>query len=41
MIYNLVHWSEISPGGHFAAMEQPDTFSEDILKWGSTVWPIS
>jgi microsomal epoxide hydrolase len=25
-----VHWSEFDRGGHFAAMEEPDLFAEDI-----------
>jgi microsomal epoxide hydrolase len=28
--YNLVHWSEMPRGGHFAAMEQPELFVEDV-----------
>ncbi|MEE8421147.1 MAG: epoxide hydrolase family protein [Dehalococcoidia bacterium] len=28
--YNLVHWSEMPRGGHFAALEQPQLFAEDV-----------
>jgi microsomal epoxide hydrolase len=28
--YNLQHWSELPRGGHFAAMEQPELFVEDV-----------
>ncbi|MEU1877762.1 epoxide hydrolase family protein [Streptosporangium sp. NPDC020072] len=28
--HNVVHWSEFSRGGHFAAMEAPDLLTEDI-----------
>jgi pimeloyl-ACP methyl ester carboxylesterase len=28
--YNVVHWAEMERGGHFAAMEQPDLFVEDV-----------
>ena len=28
--YNLVHWTEMPEGGHFAALEQPDLLTEDI-----------
>jgi microsomal epoxide hydrolase len=28
--YNIVHWSEPERGGHFAAMEQPDLFVDDV-----------
>jgi pimeloyl-ACP methyl ester carboxylesterase len=36
---NIVHWSEYDSGGHFAAMEVPDLFVEDVrgffrrLRW--------
>ncbi len=28
--YNVVHWAVMARGGHFAAMEQPDLFVEDL-----------
>ncbi|WP_371583853.1 epoxide hydrolase family protein [Streptomyces sp. NBC_01314] len=28
--HNIVHWSEFDRGGHFAAMEEPDLFTDDI-----------
>jgi epoxide hydrolase len=28
--YNVVHWAPMERGGHFAAMEQPDLFVEDL-----------
>jgi pimeloyl-ACP methyl ester carboxylesterase len=28
--YNLVHWSEMPEGGHFAAFEQPALFVDDV-----------
>ena len=28
--YNLVHWTEMPRGGHFAAMEQPELLVEDL-----------
>jgi pimeloyl-ACP methyl ester carboxylesterase len=31
--YNLVRWSEIQTGGHFAAMEEPDLFVKDLRAW--------
>jgi pimeloyl-ACP methyl ester carboxylesterase len=27
---NLVHWFEADRGGHFAAMEEPETFVQDV-----------
>lgn len=29
-LYNVVHWREVSHGGHFAPAEAPHTFAEDI-----------
>jgi pimeloyl-ACP methyl ester carboxylesterase len=31
--YNIQHWTDISPGGHFAAMEQPELFAEEIIRF--------
>ena len=31
--YNITHWSDMSHGGHFAAMEAPDLFVEDVRTW--------
>ena len=31
--YNLVYWSEIPHGGHFASMEVPDLYVQDLRKW--------
>ncbi|MFE7975605.1 epoxide hydrolase family protein [Streptomyces shenzhenensis] len=28
--HNIVHWSEFDRGGHFAAMEEPELFTDDI-----------
>jgi pimeloyl-ACP methyl ester carboxylesterase len=28
--YNVVHWSELDRGGHFAALEVPDLFVQDV-----------
>jgi pimeloyl-ACP methyl ester carboxylesterase len=27
---NLIHWNELEAGGHFAALEQPETFVDEI-----------
>jgi hypothetical protein len=29
-VYDMVHWTEQSDGGHFAVMEVPDLFVEDV-----------
>ena len=31
--YNIVHWSELDRGGHFAAMEVPDLFVGDVREF--------
>ena len=31
--YNITRWTEMSDGGHFAAMEQPDAFVADVSAW--------
>ncbi len=30
-LFNLVHWTEMDKGGHFAALEQPSSLIKDIL----------
>lgn len=32
-IYNLTRWTSMPRGGHFAAMEEPDLFVEDVRAW--------
>ena len=31
--YNIQHWTDISRGGHFAAMEQPALLTKDIIQF--------
>jgi pimeloyl-ACP methyl ester carboxylesterase len=31
--FNIVQWTEMPKGGHFAAMEQPELLAEDIRKF--------
>ena len=35
--YNVTHWTEMPRGGHFAAMEQPDLFVDDVRSFFRTV----
>lgn len=35
--YNLTQWTNMSKGGHFAAMEQPELLAEDIIKFYRTL----
>jgi microsomal epoxide hydrolase len=35
--YNVTHWSEPAAGGHFAAMQVPDLFVEDLRTFFRTV----
>ena len=32
-VYNITHWSDMPKGGHFAAMEVPELFVEDVRNW--------
>jgi pimeloyl-ACP methyl ester carboxylesterase len=36
--YNVQHWTNFSKGGHFAAMEQPDLFANDIIEFAKKVF---
>ena len=31
--YNVAQWTEMPRGGHFAAMEEPELFIEDVTKF--------
>ena len=35
--YNVTHWTDMPKGGHFAAMEQPELFLEDVRKFFKTL----
>ena len=35
--YNITHWADLPRGGHFAAMEVPDIFVEDVRTFFRTV----
>jgi pimeloyl-ACP methyl ester carboxylesterase len=35
--YNLIHWYKADKGGHFAAMEQPQAFAEDLWRFKQAV----
>ena len=35
--YNVTHWTEMPKGGHFAAMEQPALFVDDVRAFFRTV----
>lgn len=35
--YNVTHWAELPRGGHFAAMEVPDIFVDDVRTFFRTV----
>ena len=36
-IYNVQQWTEMSAGGHFAALEQPDLLIKDIRKFANSL----
>ena len=31
--YNVIHWTEMPRGGHFAAMEQPELLAGDVREF--------
>jgi pimeloyl-ACP methyl ester carboxylesterase len=35
--YNVTRWEAMPRGGHFAAMEQPELFSDDVRAFFQTV----
>jgi pimeloyl-ACP methyl ester carboxylesterase len=35
--YNLTYWADMPRGGHFAAMEQPELFADDVRKFFRSV----
>jgi pimeloyl-ACP methyl ester carboxylesterase len=37
--YNVQHWTDIPTGGHFAAMEQPVLFANDIIQFAKNLLP--
>jgi pimeloyl-ACP methyl ester carboxylesterase len=39
--YNIQHWTDISKGGHFAAMEQPELLAEDIITFTEKILNIN
>ena len=40
-VYNVTHWSEMSSGGHFAAMEEPELLADDISKFFTSISIVS
>jgi microsomal epoxide hydrolase len=32
--YNINRWTDLPTGGHFAAMEEPVMFAEEVRAWG-------
>ncbi|MDE0335218.1 MAG: hypothetical protein OXI64_09690 [Defluviicoccus sp.] len=35
--YNILNWTEMDRGGHFAAMEHPELFSQDVTNFFTTL----
>jgi len=36
-VYNITHWSEMSRGGHFAALEQPEVLIDDLRSFARSL----
>jgi pimeloyl-ACP methyl ester carboxylesterase len=35
-VYNIQHWAALKAGGHFAALEKPEAFADDVGRFFST-----
>jgi pimeloyl-ACP methyl ester carboxylesterase len=35
--YNITRWTDMPSGGHFAAMEEPDLFVDDVRAWAREI----
>jgi pimeloyl-ACP methyl ester carboxylesterase len=35
--YNIVRWTDMPRGGHFAAMEEPELFVQEVRAWGREI----
>jgi pimeloyl-ACP methyl ester carboxylesterase len=35
--YHVTHWVDMPRGGHFAAMEEPELFADDVIAFFRTV----
>jgi microsomal epoxide hydrolase len=35
--YNVVHWTDMAEGGHFASLEKPDLFLADLRKFARSL----
>jgi pimeloyl-ACP methyl ester carboxylesterase len=38
LCYNIVRWTDMPRGGHFAAMQEPALFVDDVRAWGRAAW---
>jgi microsomal epoxide hydrolase len=36
-VYNITRWTDMPRGGHFAAMEEPDLYVDEVRAWGREV----
>jgi hypothetical protein len=35
--YNLQYWADVTHGGHFAAMEAPELYVQDMRHWAAAL----
>jgi len=35
--YNIVRWTDLPRGGHFAAREEPQAFVDEVRDWGRSL----
>ena len=38
---NLIYWNEPKLGGHFAALEQPDVFAEEVFEFARSLQDLT
>lgn len=38
-LYSIKRWTKFDKGGHFAAMEQPALFADDVAAFAHDIWP--
>ncbi len=36
-MFDIVHWTDVERGGHFAALEQPELFTNDIVQFARSI----
>lgn len=40
-VYDITRWTDMPRGGHFAAMQEPALFADDVIAWGREAWRVT